>query len=218
MTRKHLTMTVSALAAAALALSACSPAAEDELPEAQTPATASVTTATASPETETQTVTKEVSPAAAANAAAAGGGQDYSIEERRVPQASGTALTIADVRAGSHDGYDRVVFEFTGTGSPGFLTRYTGEPLQQASGLPMDVAGNAYLDVMIQGTPMGSMPAREDLIKAGPMDVGTGNVKGVTHGGVFEADTQYVIGLDKQRPYNVYALDNPVRLVVDIQQ
>lgn len=223
MTRKHTTMTVSALAAAALALSACSPAAVDELPEASTPAAASVTTATASPETETVTETKTPTPSpapavASAGGAGAAGGRDYSIEERRVPQSNGTELTIADVRAGTHDGYDRVVFEFTGTGSPGFITSYTAEPLQQASGLPMDVAGNAYLEVMIQGTPMGSMPAREDLIKAGPMDVGAGNVKGVTHGGVFEADTQYVIGLDKQRPYNVYALDNPVRLVVDIQQ
>lgn len=223
MRRKSL-YAIAPVIAVALGASACSPAQQDELPEAETSAPVSVSTTTAKPETETETVTKGASPVAPAAGQAEGqtggqaGGANYTIEDRRVPQAQGTDLTIADVRAGSHDGYDRVVFEFTGTGSPGFITGYTPEPLQQASGLPMDVAGNAYLELMIQGTPMASLSSREDLIKAGPMDIGAGNVGGITHGGVFEADTQYIIGLDTQRPYNVYALQNPIRLVVDIQQ
>ena len=95
---------------------------------------------------------------------------------------------------------------------------YNTEPRQQASGLPLEVAGNAYLEVMIQGTPMGMLSQREDLIKAGPMDVAAGSILGVTHGGVFEADTQYILGVDQQRPFRAYTLENPTRLVIDVQR
>ena len=50
------------------------------------------------------------------------------------------------------------------------------------------------------------------------MDLASGNIQGVTHGGVFEADTQYIVGLDKQRPFNLYVLENPARVVVDFQK
>lgn len=142
----------------------------------------------------------------------------YTTEQLRVaPQ--GAELVIQDVRAGTHDGYDRVVFEFSGTGRPGYVAGYTTEPRQQASGHPIDVNGNAYFELMIQGTPMEEMSPREELIRVGPVTgVATGNVKQVVHGGVFEADTQYIIGVDQTRPYTVTLLENPTRVVVDFQR
>lgn len=80
------------------------------------------------------------------------------------------------------------------------------------------MAGSAYLEVDIHGTPMASVAPRPDMAAVGPVGVAAGNVAGVTHGGVFEADTQYVIGLDHQRPYQVYTLENPTRVVVEFQQ
>lgn len=148
----------------------------------------------------------------------------FSTEEVRVPPQGGE-LVIQDVRAGSHDGYDRVVFEFSGPGKPGFIAGYNPEPRQQASGYEVEVPGQAYLELIIQGTPMGQMSEREDLVGVGPVRVapggglvGAGNVAGVVHGGVFEADTQYFIGLDSARPFNVYALENPTRVVVDFKR
>ncbi|WIM66822.1 hypothetical protein QP027_06695 [Corynebacterium breve] len=127
-------------------------------------------------------------------------------------------LVIKDVRVGSHEGFDRVVFEFDGTGTPGYHAGYTDEPRQQASGMPLEVTGDAYLELMIHGTPMGMGDLESPLIQMGPMDLQAGNVQGVTHGGVFEADTQYVIGVDKQRPYSVTVLENPTRVVVDVEK
>lgn len=142
----------------------------------------------------------------------------YTTEELRVPP-QGAELVIQDVRAGTHDGHDRVVFEFSGTGRPGYVAGYTPEPRQQASGNPLDVNGNAYFELMIQGTPMDQMSPREDLIGVGPVaGVSAGNVSQVVHGGVFEADTQYVIGVDQARPYTVTVLENPTRVVVDFQR
>ena len=40
----------------------------------------------------------------------------------------------------------------------------------------------------------------------------------MTNGGTFEADSQYFIGLDRRRPYNVYVLTEPTRLVVDVER
>ncbi|WP_257161270.1 AMIN-like domain-containing (lipo)protein [Corynebacterium cystitidis] len=124
-------------------------------------------------------------------------------------------LVITDVRVGEHNGFDRAVFEFTGTGTPGFHAGYTDQPLQQASGLPIEVAGNTAFEIMIHGTPMHLGDWDSPLIQTGPMDLQAGHIKGITHGGVFEADTQYFVGLDKQRPYSVTLLENPTRVVVD---
>lgn len=126
-------------------------------------------------------------------------------------------LVITDIRAGSHEGFDRVVFEFQGSGTPGFHAGYTDQPRQQASGRELDVAGAQGLEIMIHGTPMG-LGGDNPLTHVGPVDAAAGNVQGITSGGVFEADSQYIIGVDQVRPYSVTVLDNPARVVVDIQQ
>lgn len=135
-----------------------------------------------------------------------------------LPSQGNPELVIQDVRAGTHTDVDRVVFEYSGTGLPGVIAAYNPDPRQQASGLPMEVPGNAFLEIMIQGTPMAMMSPREDLIAGGPVGVGAGHVVDVVHGGVFEADTQYIIGLDQQLPFHVYVLENPTRVVVDFQR
>lgn len=207
-------------ACAALVVAGCAPqeTQEPELPEAA-PSTEQATTSV-EPVTATETVTQEAvqqaAPAAAPAAASPGG--PFTLEDKSGGSLGDAELVIQDVRVGSHDGYDRVVFEYAGTGLPGFRTQYTDGVYQQGSGFPLEIAGNAYLQVVIYGTPMGLMPANEELLNAGPMPLAAGNIKGITHGGVFEGDTQYAIGLDKQRAYTIYTLENPTRLVVDIQQ
>lgn len=142
----------------------------------------------------------------------------FGVERTQASPAPGTDLVISGVRAGDHQGYDRVVFEFEGAGTPGYVAGYVPEPLQQASGNPIEVNGNAYLEVMVQGTPMGRISADDALVRTGPMDTAAGTVRGVTNGGVFEDTSQFLIGLDQQRPYHLYVLQNPTRVVVDIQK
>src|SRR3954468_20607317 len=45
-------------------------------------------------------------------------------------------VTVRDIRTGRHDGFDRVVFEVAGTGTPGWDVRYVDQPSSQGSGDP----------------------------------------------------------------------------------
>lgn len=169
--------------------------------------TAPATTSTAVPTARALSAVEETTPVG-----------PFSTERVQAYPAPGTDLVISDVRVGAHEGFDRVVFEFAGTGTPGYAAGYVPEPLQQASGYPIDVNGTAYLEVMIEGTPMGRINPDGALVQTGPMSKAAGTIQGLTHGGVFEATTQYFVGLDEQRPYNLYVLENPTRVVVDIQK
>ncbi len=202
----------------AVAVSGCAPdgAPEDTTAQSESGSAVAAETSTppstsVSPAADTETVQGVAQPAAPAPS-------PFSLEDRRVPSQGGANLVIKDVRVGSHEGYDRFVIEFTGTGTPGYLTGYTDQPLQQASGLPVEVAGNAFLELMIQGTPWGRPGSPDHVVEAGPKPLAAGNILGVTNGGTFEADSQYFIGLDRRRPYNVYVLTEPTRLVVDVER
>ncbi|SDR94294.1 hypothetical protein [Corynebacterium timonense] len=205
------------IATAALGLGACSPADNSAEPAA------TVTETTA--ETSTTTATTEASVAApattthvAATDEEAASAQQFTTARTEQPMRGGPELVINDIRLATHDGFDRVVFEYAGPGLPGFIVGYTPEPRQQASGHLLEVVGNAYLEVMIQGTPMGLFSPDDELNQPGPMNRAAGTVQGITHGAVFEADSQYVIGLDQERPFHAYTLENPPRVVVDIQR
>lgn len=218
---KHNDWTRAPLVASALAvaagLGACAPAAEDAQDTTVTTATTTAST-TAAPTTETTTAAPEAPSHVAATTEEVETPGAFSLDRAQQAPSPAAELVIADVRAAAHDGFDRVVFEYSGAGAPGFIADYTAQPLQQASGYPIEVAGTAYLEVMIQGTPMGMLSPREELNSAGPMNIAAESVQGVTHGGVFEADTQYFIGLDQQRPFHAYTLADPPRVVVDIQK
>ena len=57
---------------------------------------------------------------------------------------SDALVTVSDIRLGRHDGFDRVVFEVGGTGTPGLgraLRRRRRRP--RAAATPVDVAGDA---------------------------------------------------------------------------
>lgn len=220
-------LALSAALAGGLALGACSPAEDDTKAGAPSQA-ANATSASTQPAVEPSTAratTSSERASATPTAKALSSQEDttavgpFSTDDVQAYPGQGTELIISDVRVGAHEGFDRVVFEFSGPGAPGYAAGYTPEPLQLASGYPIEVAGNAFLEVRIQGTPMGLTSPYSELIHTGPMaGKAAGNVLGITHGGVFEADTQYFIGLDSQRPYNLYVLDNPTRVVVDIQK
>src|SRR4051794_18932877 len=61
-------------------------------------------------------------------------------------------LVVTTVRAARHEGYDRVVFELAGTGTPGWSVEYVDTPSSQGRGEEVDVPGVAQLQVTLQGT------------------------------------------------------------------
>lgn len=214
-----------ALAVAALTVAGCGAETGDTGSSAE-PETASTATSAASStapastsaaaDNMTEAATKDVSAAAAP--AGAQSATPFTLEDTHLQNPGHPELQIEDVRAGSHEGVDRVVVELSGTGTPNVLAGYTADPRQQASGLPLVPAGNAYFELIIQGVPWTMGLSDADLAKADPAGVAAGGIQEIADGGIFEADAQYIVGLNAQRPYNLYLLENPTRVVVDFQK
>ena len=123
------------------------------------------------------------------------------------------ALALTGMRAARHEGFARVVLEFSGEGTPGvWRAAWTEEAVEQGRGLPIQVEGEAVLDLVIDGTPMtaseSSYPSGTHT-RAGDLDV--------VSDGTFEDNTHVVIGAPTERQFQVGFLSNPSRLVVDIR-
>lgn len=126
-------------------------------------------------------------------------------------------LVLTDVRVAEHEGYDRTVLEFTGTGSPGWAVNYVDKAVLDGSGKIVRLAGDAILDIYASGT---TYPASASDGYSGPTQFGPehgGNLADVYVGGTFEGYTQVLAGIDGDPvPFRVFALADPPRLVVDI--
>ena len=130
------------------------------------------------------------------------------------------ALTVTNIRVAEHSGFDRLVFDLEGTGKPGWLVRYVDQPLQQASGHRVNVDGESYLEVNVEGVTY-------NLSDTGPQDLPTGvqdstmrraaGINQVYYAGAFEARGQYFAGLNHPATaFSVTYLEAPKRLVIDI--
>lgn len=123
------------------------------------------------------------------------------------------------LRSAVHDGFERIVIEHAGTGTPSMLVRYTDEPLAPGSGLPLGIDQDAVLEVIWSGTASIDEIDENQLMESGKpiTDLNTTAVQSVVVFAPWEATSNYFIGLDEQRPFAVTILEDPVRLVVDIQ-
>ena len=123
------------------------------------------------------------------------------------------ALALTGIRAATHEGFTRVVLEFSGEGTPGvWRAAWTGEAVEQGRGLPIQVKGQAVLDLVIDGTPM--------TASDNPYPSGTHTHAGdldVVSDGTFEDNTHVVIGAPAARQFQIGFLSDPVRMVIDIR-
>ena len=123
------------------------------------------------------------------------------------------ALALTGIRAATHEGFTRIVLEFSGEGTPGvWRGAWTDEAAEQGRGLPIQVEGEAVLDLVIDGTPM---TASENPYPSG-MHTRAGDLD-VVSDGTFEDNTHVVIGAPAPRQFQIGFLSNPVRMVVDIR-
>jgi hypothetical protein len=140
---------------------------------------------------------------------------------RSAPQdGSGTAL-LKSVRVGRNDGFERIVFEFAGTARPGYRVRWVDGPITaDGSGEPVDVAGDAYLEIIMQPASGVDMETGE-LAYTGPDRIAvTDQTKLLTdlvRTGDFEAVLTWVAGAGEKVPFRVLTLASPARLVVDVR-
>ena len=66
------------------------------------------------------------------------------------PAGAQSTPVLVDVRAGSHEGFDRVVFEFDGA-VPEHTVSYVDQLVEDGSGDPVSLSGSADLEVVFQG-------------------------------------------------------------------
>jgi hypothetical protein len=128
---------------------------------------------------------------------------------------------IVDVRVGTHPegapGYDRIVFQFE-DGIPEVDLREGTPPFtQDPSGLPLDVAGDAFLILVMHGatgvTPDGVMTYH------GQTEFAPGflTLIELEQAGDFEAVSEWVLGMTGPACHRLFTLDSPSRLVIDLQ-
>jgi hypothetical protein len=124
---------------------------------------------------------------------------------------------VTDVRIGTHDGYDRVVFEFD-SGLPnavieGALPPFYADP----SGLEIEVGGSAFLKVTMHGASKVSPDGAVTYDGETNFEPGFDRLQQLLEGGDFEAVSTWYLGLDGGSCFRVLALSDPSRLVIDIE-
>ncbi len=135
--------------------------------------------------------------------------------------AAGGDLLAPTVRAGRHDGFDRVVVDLEGDpgADPGWRAAYTDDPRLDGSGAPAGVAGDSVLEVVLSGT--GYPDPGSDVYAEGTYVLDTHSLAAVVEvqrTAPFEGMLQLFVGVQGEpRPYRVFLLQDPMRLVVDVQ-
>ncbi|NLX00172.1 MAG: hypothetical protein GXY39_10770 [Actinomycetales bacterium] len=205
---------------ATLALGACG---GDDPEEPQTSPAVTLGTNTASPTTAAPAdpATTDPTPTTAPTATETVLPEDdsWSTAENssNFPGGGGDLLPVG-VRTGDHDGFDRVVFDLSGSGQPGWRVTYVERAIEDPSGEEITLEGDAVSEVIISGLRMPEESEFDSVLRAGPIDVDDLDEVEVIHvSGLFEGQLQVLIGLESEVPFRVFVLQDPVRLVIDYQ-
>ena len=139
---------------------------------------------------------------------------DTSVDTSDPVDAEG--LTVTDVRIGAHDGFDRVVLDVGGQGTPGWTVEYVDSATAEGTGDPIDLAGPAYLRVTLTGVSYPYESGLEERTRGAVSAPGTSAVTGAWYDGTFEGQALAYIGTSAEQPFRVYALSDPTRVVVEV--
>jgi hypothetical protein len=152
------------------------------------------------------------------SAPASPGNDGFTCDLPIVEAGSAAIANILDVRVGTHEGYDRLVFEFA-QGTPEFtLDRATPPFTQDGSGFPIEVDGDSFLGLLMRG---GTKQTDEGTSSyGGPTEFETGfpMLLHAVEGGDFERQSTWYIGLAEEACVRVLLLDGPPRIVIDVER
>ena len=123
---------------------------------------------------------------------------------------------LTSVRTGQHNGYDRVVFVFSG-GRPAVTASRVAAVYADPKGTPVALAGQSYLRVVFRGA-SANCPQPAHRTWTGP-SVATPRypqLLAVKAAGDFEGYLSFGLGLAAKGPYHVSTLTGPDRVVIDV--
>ena len=125
---------------------------------------------------------------------------------------------LKNVRVGKNDGFDRIVFEFTGD-IPRYQIKFVKAADLIATGEDLiKVGGKFFVEVDFQ-----MMPYPEPADKIADVVLPKGNQKLPTFNEVkeiewFEGYRSFAVGLNAKKEFRVLQLKNPTRLAIDFKQ
>ena len=140
------------------------------------------------------------------------------VEEEATVSVPPGALLV-DISTGLHEGFDRIVFEFE-EGLPGYRIQYVEPPIRgEFSGLPVEIAGNAFLRVSFRSA-AGFDPSTGEPTYHGPLEIATGlpSLLEAEGTGDFEGVLTWVLGLAEEVDFRVLELEDPFRVAIDVAQ
>jgi hypothetical protein len=114
--------------------------------------------------------------------------------------------SLAGVRTGRHDRYDRTVFDFTG-GTPAYNVQYDVLRPQAQDGV-IPVNGAATLVITFAGVTVTTSP--------GTRNPELPTLRQIKFGGAFEGYASFGLGLRDRVGFRVFVLHGPDRVVVDV--
>ena len=133
-------------------------------------------------------------------------------------EGSGTVAraNITDVRVGTHDGYDRIVFQFRG-GIPEYAIEAATPPfMADPSGLPLAVDGSAFVRIALRGGTAQTETGASSYSGPRNFHVAFPTLVNLVEAGDFEAVSSWYAGLSHSACLRVSTLTAPDRLVIDV--
>jgi hypothetical protein len=122
---------------------------------------------------------------------------------------------LTDVRTESHEGFDRVVFEFRDN-MPGYRIEYVEPPITtDGSDLPVEIEGNGFLKVVLH-VAQAHDEAGNPTISERDLKPSLSSIAEVEMTGDFEGYVSWVLGLSQKVDFRVSELTGPNRVVVDV--
>lgn len=134
--------------------------------------------------------------------------------EGEIGDVGAPAALLDDVRTGEHEGFDRIVFEFS-EGATRYRVEYVTDPYECGTGFPVDIGGAAFLQVSFEPA-----NAHDDdfqpTIDERELAPGLPAILEAELTCDFEANVDWVAGLPERLDFRVAELSDPLRLVIDI--
>lgn len=136
--------------------------------------------------------------------------------EKDAPGGTGV-VSVKEIRAARNATFDRIVFEFEGDKIPGYKIGYVTDVEACGSGERVNVIGEAKVAIVLMPAQAHTDAGEPTVPVQVPLE-GMTVVRELRSYCDFEADVSYVAGLSGARPYRVFELQSPARLVIDFGQ
>jgi hypothetical protein len=143
--------------------------------------------------------------------------REFTCELPIVEDPSVAIANITDVRVGGNDGYDRVVFEFA-QGTPELTLDRASPPFtHDASGAPIEVEGASFLRLTMRGGTKQTDAGTSSYDGPTEFDPALTALVDLVEGGDFERQSTWYLGLAGESCVRLAMLDDPARLVIDVE-